>query len=155
MTRLLIPLVLIITALTIPKAWAGDLPDPKLTPGVMRNVDLKTLCTTSTKAVRLTTPAMKSAVYKAYGIKPRHAPECTGTGHSCYEIDHKYALEDAGDDDVNNLWPQAYDGAWNAHQKDKLENLIHKKLCAGELTIPQGQQLLDNWTDSYTFYFIQ
>ena len=134
-------------------AMAGDLPDPILTPGVARIVDIKTLCTTSTKAVRLTTQAMKDAVYKEYGIMPRHSIECTGPSHSCYEVDHKYALEDGGADDVKNLWPQAYDGTWNAHMKDKLENIIHKKICLGNITIAQGQDLLNNWTDSYTYLF--
>ena len=146
-------ITLALIGLLSPVAKAGDLPDPILTPGVTRNIDVNTLCTTHTKAVRLTTPAMKALVYKEYGITPRHAPECTGPSHSCYEIDHKYALEDAGADDVKNLWPQLYDGKWNAHQKDKLENLVHKKICAGALTIAEGQKLLDNWTYSYTLYF--
>ena len=154
MNRLLIPIILISFTAIADKVMAGDLPNNKLTPGVARQVDVQTLCTTSTKTVRLTTPAMKALVYKEYGLKPRRAPECTGTGHSCYEVDHKWALEDGGADDVKNLWPQAYDGKWNAHQKDKLENLLHAKICAGKLTIAQSQALLDNWIQSYTFYFI-
>ena len=136
-------------------AWAlaGVLPDPALTPGVTRDVTVQTLCTTSTKAVRLTTAAMKAAVYKAYSIAPRHSPSCTGPGHSCYEIDHLLSLEDGGADDVKNLWPQLYDGPCNAHQKDRLENFVHAAICKEQMTIPEAQALLlDNWTVGYNKY---
>lgn len=150
MIRLALPVVLILTAFAISKADAADLPDNKLTPGVARNVDVNTLCHSSTKLVRLTTTAMKLAVYKEYGIKPRHAPECTGTGHSCYEIDHRIALEDGGADDIKNLWPQSYDGTWNAHVKDLYENFLHRKICNGKITIQKAQkELADDWIKGY------
>ena len=150
MLRLLFPIALLSLALISDKVLAGDLPDDKLTPGVTRDVDVNTLCHSSTKLVRLTTTAMKLAVYKEYGIKPRHAPECTGTGHSCYEIDHRIALEDGGADDIKNLWPQSYDGTWNAHVKDLYENFLHRKICNGELTIKQAQEeLADDWIKGY------
>jgi hypothetical protein len=134
-------------------AHAGMLPDRTLTPGVTRDVTVQTLCTTSTKAVRHTTAATKLAVYKEYGITPRHAASCTGPGHSCYEIDHAWSLEDGGADDIKNLWPQLYDGPCNAHQKDALENFVHRAICKKQLTIPEAQALLmPDWTAGYRKY---
>ncbi|MEO6147537.1 MAG: hypothetical protein ABIT70_10950 [Sulfuriferula sp.] len=134
-------------------AHAGVLPDPVLTPGVTRDVTVQTLCTTSTKAVRHTTAATKAAVYKEYGITPRHSPKCTGPGHSCYEIDHLLSLEDGGADDAKNLWPQIYDGPCNAHMKDQLENYVHRAICKKQMTIPEAQALLlTDWVASYRKY---
>lgn len=152
-TRLL-SIALLSFALFSENTLAGDLPDKTLTPGVMRKVDVHALCHTKTKLVRFTSAATKRSVYEKYEIKPRRSAECTGIAHNCFQIDHKYALENGGADDIKNLWPQLYDGEWNAHQKDKLENLVHRKICLGEITILEGQKLLDNWTDSYTLYFI-
>lgn len=156
MTRLILPIALILTALAMPKAWAFDsnLPDDKLTPGVTRQVDRNTLCSTSTKLVRHTSSTIKQAVYKEYGIRPKHALTCSGVGHSCYEIDHRIALEDGGADDIKNLWPQPYDGVWNAHMKDKLENYVHKQICFGKMTVQQGQAVfLGNWIEYYQSVF--
>ena len=135
-------------------ANSAVLPDAKLTPGATRQVDVKTLCTTSTKLVRNTSESLKSEIYKEYGITPRHASECTGPSHSCYEVDHRLALEDSGADVKENLWIQSYDGNFNAHLKDKLENLVHKKICSGELTIKDAQDIFfGDWTVSYIHYF--
>lgn len=154
MIRLAIPVIMILGALTLSKAQAADLPDKQLTPGVTRDVDVNTLCHSSTKLVRHTSTDVKKAVYAEYGIKPRHALTCSGVGHSCYEIDHRIALEDGGADDIKNLWPQAYDGTWNAHQKDKLENYVHKQICSGKMTVQQGQAVfLGNWITYYQSVF--
>ena len=44
--------LLLLALLISANAWAGDLPNPNLTPGVARMVTKDTLCTTSTKLVR-------------------------------------------------------------------------------------------------------
>lgn len=145
----------LLVGVAIAASFAGDLPDPDLTPGVVRKVTTAALCTTSTKLVRHTTSATKAAVYKAYGMHARTAPECSGPGHACYEIDHRVALEDGGADEQANLWPQAYDGPWNAHMKDALENRLHKLVCEPKatMTVEQAQAvLLGDWTEGYTKY---
>lgn len=136
-------------------AFAGMLPDNTLTPGVTRNVTVQELCTTSTKLVRHTSQATKLAVYKEYGLVKKIDPSCTGPSHSCFEIDHRIALEDGGADDIKNLWPQEYDSKpYGAHLKDRLENEVHKRICNGQITIQQGQSIfLGDWTKSYDLYF--
>jgi len=38
------------------------------------------------------------------------------------------------------LWPQAYGTTpWNASLKDKLENRLHKEMCAGHITLKEAR----------------
>lgn len=132
-------------------AMAGDLPDPKLTPGVVRTTDAKDVCSgVSTKEYRHTSTATKLAVYKAYGILP-HMDYCSGS-EGC-EIDHLISLELGGADEQANLWPQAYQGDHNAHQKDALENTLHKLVCAGTITLDEAQTAIrTDWIAAYQKY---
>jgi hypothetical protein len=133
---------------------AHQIPDPALTPGAARVVSVQELCTTSTKLVRHTSQALKLKIYKKYGLEPRTSAECSGPSGSCYEVDHLIPLEDGGADVEQNLWPQVYDGPWNAHMKDRLENYAHQQICAGKLTIEEAQGLLKgDWTQSYKKVF--
>ena len=129
----------ILLALFTITAFAGELPNPMLTKGAARVVTKNVLCTTSTKLVRHTTTDTKRAVYAEYGINPKRSVSCTGVAHSCYEIDHLIPLEIGGDDVQANLWPQLYDGENNAHNKDELENFLHKEICANKITMEQAQ----------------
>ena len=130
---------LLLLALFTSSVFADGLPNAKLTPGVTRQVTQDVLCTTSTKLVRHTTSDTKNQVYAEYGLKPSRSANCTGVSHSCYEVDHLIPLEIGGADDKNNLWPQLYDGANNAHDKDKLENYLHKQICANKITMQDAQ----------------
>ena len=137
---------LLLLALFTTSVFAADLPNPKLTPGVARQVTQDVLCTTSTKLVRHTTSDTKKQVYAEYGLKPTRSANCTGPSQSCYEVDHLIALEIGGADEKNNLWPQLYDGANNAHDKDQLENYLHKQICANKITMKAAQTCIaKNW----------
>ena len=130
---------LLLLALFTSSVFAGDLPNPMLTKGAARIVTKNVLCTTSTKLVRHTTIDTKRSIYAEYGIKPKRSVSCTGVAHSCYEVDHLIPLEIGGDDVQSNLWPQLYDGENNAHDKDALENFLHKQICANKITMEQAQ----------------
>lgn len=137
---------------------ASELPDANLTPGVTRDVTKETLCTSSTKLFRHTSAQTKAQAYLKYGLAPKHAAECTGVGHSCYEVDHLIPLEIGGADVEDNLWPQEYevvpaDPSWQkngAHKKDSLENRLHKEICAGAITMQEAQTCIStNWVECY------
>lgn len=135
-------------------ANADVLPDAKLTPGAIREVSITELCTTSTKLVRHTSQAVKNKVYYKYNQKPVNDPVCTGVHHSCFEIDHLISLELGGADTQENLWPQLYDGPWNAHDKDKLENELHRRVCKQGLSLTTAQQCIStNWIECYKDIF--
>lgn len=72
-----------------------------------------------------------------------------------YEEDHRVSLELGGNPtDPQNLWPEPWNGPKNAHQKDRLENAVHKDVCSGKLTLKQGQEIFlgDFWAE-YTRRF--
>src|SRR5689334_17762449 len=90
-------------------AIGADLPNPDLTPGAARAVDLATICAKgSAKAARHTPASIKAQAYAEYGIT-QHRP-------GDYEVDHLISLELGGADEIKNLWPQSYKTTpWNAH----------------------------------------
>lgn len=137
-------------------ALADDVPDLQKTPGVARTISFKTLCSTKWgKDARHVTPAMKKAVFADYGYSGNDDPRCIPSGKQRCEIDHLISRELGGADDVKNLWPQAYGTSpWNAHLKDKLENRLHKEVCAGKITLKEAQTMLVNdWRDAYRRYY--
>ncbi|HKW85912.1 MAG TPA: hypothetical protein VJM82_02480, partial [Nitrospiraceae bacterium] len=81
-------------------------------------------------------------IYALYGAKPK--PKV------CCEIDHLISLELGGSNDLTNLWPEPYSPAPGAHEKDKLENALHKAVCGGKMTLKEAQQKIA--TDWYAAY---
>ncbi len=138
-------------------AFAGDLPDPGKTPGLVRpGLTMKEICSTKWgKDVRHVTAAMKRQVFAAYGFSGNHDPKCVPHGRQRCEIDHLISRELGGADDVKNLWPQPYGTQpWNALLKDKLENRLHKEMCAGRITLREAQGMLVNdWRIAYRKYY--
>ena len=92
-----------------------------------------------TKNVRNVPTALKDQVYSEYGIASHKSGE--------YEVDHIISLELGGDNDIANLWPEPASPTPGFHEKDKIENLLHDKVCHGEMTLQQAQyDIVHNWT---------
>ena len=71
------------------------------------------------------------------------------TRASDYEEDHLISLELGGaPKDPLNLWPEPYvvtltDGTLvGAHQKDQVENYLHRQVCLGAMTLRAAQQAI-------------
>jgi hypothetical protein len=125
-------------------AFAADLPTPSLTPGKVLTTDAATVCKPGySQSVRHTSAAVKRGRYAAYGIS-HHRP-------GQFEIDHLVSLELGGADDPANLWPQSYlTSPWNAHVKDRLENYLHREVCAGRLPLATAQrEIAQDWVAAY------
>jgi hypothetical protein len=127
----------------------AQLPDRRITPGVIRTSNSAEICAKKfrTKPFRKTTLAMKQQACKAYGITGE-CPSTTGA----FEIDHLIPLETGGADDVANLWPQLalYPDGPGFHTKDVLENQLKKQVCSGKLTLPDAQSCIaQNWIACY------
>ena len=126
-----------------------DMPDPKLTPGVSRNLTINQICNTKWgQDARAVTASMKITAFTRYGLTSNDDCPPDDHGRRC-EVDHKYSREIGGADDINNLWPQHYAGDWNASDKDRLENWAHKQICENHMSITDAQHLMDNWEQSY------
>lgn len=131
----------------------GLLPDPVKTPGVADPLlGAEILCGRvmqfSTRDVRHVTPEMKKQVYADYGMT-NHKGACAKSKRGC-EIDHLISLELGGKNDIKNLWPQPFGKPWGAEVKDKLENRLHKLVCAGTIDLEIAQQEIStDWIASY------
>jgi hypothetical protein len=145
-------LTLMMLALTVLGAAAAPSPirpDAQLTPGVSRSLTRDQVCTIKWgKDRRHVTERMKKDVFEAYGIPWEK--------HSLYEVDHLISRELAGADDVKNLWPQSWTGTANARMKDRLENTLHREVCAGEITLAFAQQTIrGDWIAAYRLHVPQ
>ena len=127
-------------------AVSGELPNPKITPGATRSVSVRELCTTSTSLVRNVPESLKNDVYHNYGLNNNDRSKCA----EGYEVDHLISLELGGSNDGNNLWPQSYCGTNNAHDKDKLENELHRRVCKGQMKLEDAQSCIKtDWVMCY------
>lgn len=135
--------------------------DVRATPGVIAIRDAKQVCSVKWgKDERHVTEKMKNQVYLFYGIdKKQVSKELCQKQVSCqqklsdaprYEIDHVISRELGGADDTRNLFPQPYYAHPGAHEKDKLENWLHKQVCAGKMDLAEAQrQIALDWYQLY------
>ena len=67
------------------------------------------------------------------------------------EEDHIISLELGGSPtDPKNLWPEPYAGELGARQKDKVENYLHRQVCANKMTLEEAQkEISTDWVAVY------
>jgi hypothetical protein len=112
-------------------------PDPALTPGKVATTDLREVCAIDgdmsySRRHRTTTAALKSWVFREYGIEPPNEPAARGE----WEIDHLVPLCLGGADEAANLWPQ---NKATSRKKDRLEAQACREVCAGRLSLSEAQ----------------
>lgn len=71
-----------------------------------------------------------------------------------YEVDHLIPLSLGGHPtDLNNIWPQPLMAKWSARRKDYLEEVLHGKVCKGQIQLKDAQdQIRSNWIETYRKY---
>lgn len=151
MKRLLLALLL-----AAQLALAADLPDAAATPGAINpNVTQENIATTIcvsgwTKTIR--PPASYTNKLKAAQLAA--GPYQSTAAMRDYEEDHLISLEIGGDPrDPRNLWPQHWTAPHGAHQKDQLENFLHRAVCAGKITLADAQTAAaTDWVAAYKRY---
>lgn len=119
------------------------MPDHACTPGTVFDVTKSQVCTSGySSTVRNVPESEKNQVYAEYNI-PSHT-----TGE--YEVDHFISLELGGSNDIANLWSEAASPTPGFHQKDEVENYLHKELCAGQISLQEAQYLISSkWFQVY------
>lgn len=130
----------------------GSYPDPTCTtgalnPAVTQGTLQTTICVSGwTSTVRppvSVTGPIKTERMAAYGVS--YLPQ------SDFELDHFVALEIGGatgshPGDIRNLWPEAYSPVPGAHEKDAVENWLHKQVCDGSMTLADAQTaIMTDW----------
>jgi hypothetical protein len=147
-------LLLLVFALLLGYVWfhgltnshAGDAslyPDPSLTPGdVIPGITADDVCTPYyTKRVRSVSESERDQVYKNYQ---------TANVSKQHELDHLFSLELGGSNSPKNLWPEPYEPRPGAHEKDRVENYLHRQVCNGSMTLQEAQRKIA--TDWYAIY---
>lgn len=153
MLRALLALICLFAASAAWAASDGVRPDPVLTPGAVRTMNRDEICNTRTRTVRNVSGVDKLVVYRRYGMLGPKAPFPGTDLLPPYEVDHLISLELGGSNDIENLWPQAYDQPFGAHQKDRLENKLHKMICAGRISVKDAQAAISvDWVAAYAKY---
>ncbi len=125
-------------------AAQNALPDAACTPGaVLPDATKDKICVPGySGATRNVTEQEKNQVYAEYGIKTHKAGE--------YEVDHLISLELGGSNDIANLWPEPAEPRPGFHEKDKVENYLHKQVCDGTISLQQAQyEIATNWMSVY------
>lgn len=124
-------------------AVRGALPDPICTPGDIDTTDLALICGQSTKERRSVSASVHRQVFAEYGIA---YPAPAGY----FECDHLVSLELGGSNAIANLWPEAAEPRLGYHEKDRLENALHRHVCAGEMTLSAAQHAIaTDWLSAY------
>jgi hypothetical protein len=131
MIRCLIALLI----LASPVKAQTAVPDPTITPGVVRTTDAADVCSHGTNQLRHMSRERSDAIMADHGLP--------GGRHSDYEIDHLIPLGIGGADSDANLWPEprvSIEPEWNAERKDQLEAKLRALVCAGRLDIVVAQK---------------
>ena len=148
---------MIALALIASTAQAVDLPNPSLTPGATDP--------------EVTEPNIKESICKVthFTWTEGHMPPAsflasiakdeikqygyTDDNAKHYQMDHLIPLSLGGNPtDPKNIWPQELlpKSKWSARRKDYLEEVLHDKVCKGELTLKDAQdQIKANWIEAY------
>jgi hypothetical protein len=131
----------------LPALASITVPDPRLTPGATRPVNLGDVCSMEhEEVVRAVPGSVRDQVLREYGIKNARSQD--------YEIDYLIAPGLGGADDIHNLWPEPEaSGGWNSHDKDVLEERLHQMVCAGQLDLSTAQKAIaSDWIQAYKKY---
>ena len=122
----------------------GGLPDARCTPGVadprVTQDNLQTtICvsgyTATVRPPSAYTDSLKAQQIKEYGYADANVAD--------YEEDHLIPLELGGHPtDPKNLWPEPRGGAEPASAKDRVENALNKRVCAGTMALASAQSAI-------------
>jgi hypothetical protein len=126
---------------------AMTVPNRNLTPGATRTVSVSEVCSMPHEEVVRDVPgSLREQVFREYGIANPQPQD--------YEIDYLIAPGLGGAQDIHNLWPEpSMAVAWNAHDKDALEERLHQLVCDGKLDLPTAQQAIaTDWITAYRKY---
>lgn len=125
------------------------LPNNALTPGSINpNVTQENIQETICKAGWTATVRPPTSYTSKLKIEMIAQYGYSDTDPSHYELDHDDSIELGGHPtDPKNLWPQKYP---QAHDKDKVENELHREVCNGTITLKEAQRIIS--TDWLSFF---
>jgi|CZKU01.1.fsa_nt_gi hypothetical protein len=121
----------------------GPLPDPTCTPGAVMTTDLAVICGQSTQPRRNVPASVHREAFTDYGYA---YPQARGA----FEVDHLIPLELGGDNIIANLWPEPAEPHPGFHEKDRVENYLHRQVCSGAMSLADAQrQIATDWVSAW------
>lgn len=122
------------------RAGGPWLPDPRVTPGQVRDLTKAQICATRWgEDPRRVSDAMKREAYRRYGAVKRAGV--------CCQVDHLIPRSLGGADHLDNLWPVPWA---QVRLKDRLALWLHREVCAGRLALGRAQHAMArNWVQAY------
>lgn len=120
------------------------LPDTRCTPGAaFPGATKEQVCQPGyAKKVRDVSERTKRYIFRLYDVTHHTSGE--------YEIDHLIPLELGGSNDTANLWPEAANPKPGFHEKDKVEDALHRQVCNNNLSLQEAQrEIATNWLAVY------
>lgn len=146
-------ILLVVLALFATSAGAV-MPDPAVTPGERNpGVTQATVKTTICKAGW--TKTIRPPVSYTNALKAKQlasGPYKSSDPPSAFEEDHLISLELGGHPtSEKNLWPEPYtpkDGK-GARKKDRVESLLKRLVCSGQIKLNQAQREVLDWENTY------
>jgi len=121
-------------------------PNSLLTPGDVLPATKAEVCVSGyASRTRDVSTKTKDAVYAEYGIATHSSGE--------YEVDHLVPLSLGGSNDIKNLWPEPASPKPGFHEKDKLEDALHRLVCNGSVDLATVQhEVAADWWAAYLRY---
>ncbi|HVH53605.1 MAG TPA: hypothetical protein VNA32_05660 [Actinomycetota bacterium] len=129
-----------VSGTSLPPASAPGATNPAVTEANIH----QTICVTGW------TVTIRPPVSYTSALKRRQMAGIGLTNPALFEEDHRVPLEVGGaPTDPANLYPEPWDGAHGARAKDLIENRVRADVCAGRMTLAQGQAVFlgDFWTE--------
>jgi hypothetical protein len=96
-------------------------------------MDMTIVCLHSTQERRRVSPEAHRQAFAEYGLS---YPQPRGS----FEVDHLIPLELGGDNTIANLWPEAAEPVPGFHEKDRVENYLHRQVCSGAMGLADAQR---------------
>jgi hypothetical protein len=117
----------------------GPLPDAACTPGAVMTTDLETICHQATGPRRNVPASVHREAFADYGYT---YPQARGA----LEVDHLVPLELGGDNVIANLWAEPATPTPGFHEKDRVENYLHRQVCSGAMPLADAQrEIATDW----------
>ena len=116
----------------------GALPDAACTPGAVMTTDLDVICDESTRERRHVEASVRKAAFTEYGFIVPEARDARGA----FEVDHLVPLELGGANGIENLWPQPAEPRPGYHEKDRVEDYLHKEVCSHAMSLDEAQRTI-------------
>ena len=140
----------LITFYNLSYSFVIDKPDPSLTPGAYKQEANESFCVVGfSKTIRKVSEKTKQKIYNRYNVP------LEDRGGYVTKIDHLVPLQFYGTNEESNLWPHYFNTEYGVLKKNKLENLLKKKICNGEITqIEAIKCIINDWTLCYRKYYV-